>query len=74
MNVTWGVIEEVLDVLPPPGGEVVDDGDVVVLCQVRPVAGRELEHRRCECLCKVGADEPAPPVTTSDEASIVGLV
>ena len=60
MNVTWGVIEEVLDVLPPPGGEVVDDGDVVVLCQVRPVAGRELEHRRCECLCKVGADKPGP--------------
>jgi len=28
-----GVTEEVLDVLPPPGGEVVDDGDVVVLCQ-----------------------------------------
>ena len=28
-----GMIEEVLDVFPPPGGEVVDDGDVVILCQ-----------------------------------------
>ena len=26
-----GVVEEVLDVLAPAGGEVVDDGDVVVL-------------------------------------------
>jgi hypothetical protein len=28
-----GVIQEVLDVLPPPGGEDVDDGGGVVLCQ-----------------------------------------
>jgi hypothetical protein len=28
-----GVAEEVLDLLPPPGGEVIDDYDVVVLCQ-----------------------------------------
>jgi len=28
-----GVVPEVLDVHPPPGGEVVDDNDVVVLCQ-----------------------------------------
>ena len=28
-----GVAEEVLDVFPPAGGEVVDDDDVVVLCQ-----------------------------------------
>ena len=27
-----GMIQEVLDVLPSPGGEVVDDDDVVVLC------------------------------------------
>ena len=27
-----GVVEEVLDVHPPTGGEVVDDDDVVVLC------------------------------------------
>jgi len=27
-----GVIQEVLDVLQPPGREVVDDDDVVVLC------------------------------------------
>jgi len=27
------VIQEVLDVLPPPGGEDVDDGGGVVLCQ-----------------------------------------
>ena len=27
-----GVVEEVLDVLQPPGREVVDDDDVVVLC------------------------------------------
>jgi len=27
-----GVGEEVLDVLPPAGGEVIDDDDVVVLC------------------------------------------
>jgi hypothetical protein len=32
------MVEEVLDVLPPPSGEVVDDDDVVVLC---------------ECVCKV---------------------
>jgi hypothetical protein len=25
--------EEVLDVLPPAGGEVIDDDDVVVLCE-----------------------------------------
>ncbi len=36
------MVEEVLDILPAPGGEVVDDDDVVVLCQ---------------CLCKVRADE-----------------
>ena len=29
-----GVVQKVLDVFPPPGGEVVDD-DVVVLCQIR---------------------------------------
>ena len=28
-----GMIEEVLDVHPPAGGEVVDDDDVVILCQ-----------------------------------------
>jgi len=28
-----GVVQEVLDVLPPPGREVVDNDDVVVLCQ-----------------------------------------
>ena len=28
-----GVILEVLDVFPPAGGEVIDDDDVVVLCQ-----------------------------------------
>jgi hypothetical protein len=27
------MVEEVLDVLPAPGREVIDDGDVVVLCQ-----------------------------------------
>jgi len=27
-----GVGEEVLDVLPPAGGEVIDDDDVVMLC------------------------------------------
>jgi len=27
-----GVGEEVLDLLPPAGGEVIDDDDVVVLC------------------------------------------
>jgi hypothetical protein len=27
-----GVVEEVLDVLPPPRGEVLDDDDVVTLC------------------------------------------
>ena len=27
-----GVVEEVLDVHPPAGGEAVDNGDVVVLC------------------------------------------
>ena len=37
-----GVIQEVLDVLPPAGGEVVDDDDVVMLCQG---------------VCKVRADE-----------------
>ena len=42
-----GVIQKVLDVLQPPGGEVVDDDDVVVLCQG---------------VCKVRA-KPAPPVT-----------
>jgi len=42
-----GVVEEVLDVFPTPGGEVVDDDDVVVLCR---------------SLCKVRA-RPAPPVT-----------
>ena len=35
-----GVIEEVLDVHPPLGGEVVGDDDVVVFCQVRPAAGQ----------------------------------
>jgi hypothetical protein len=30
-----GVVQEVLDVHPPSGGEVVDDDDVVVLCQIR---------------------------------------
>ena len=40
-----GVVEEVLDVLPPAGGEVVDDDDVVVLCQR---------------ICKVRADEAGP--------------
>ena len=58
------MVEEEFDVLPPPGGEVVDDGDVVVLCQVRPTAGQELEHRRCECLCKVGADKPSATIPT----------
>jgi len=33
-----GMVEEVLDVHPPAGGEVIDDDDVVVLC---------------ECVCKV---------------------
>ena len=42
-----GVILEVLDVFPPSGGEVVDDDDVVILCQG---------------VCKVRA-RPAPPVT-----------
>jgi len=37
--------EEVLDLLPPPGGEVLDDDNVVVLC---------------ECVCKVGTDEAGP--------------
>ena len=27
------MIQEVLDVFPPAGGEVIDDNDVVVLCQ-----------------------------------------
>ncbi len=27
-----GMVQEVLDVLPPPGREVVDNDDVVVLC------------------------------------------
>ena len=36
------MIQEVLDVFPPAGGEVVDDDDVVVLCQG---------------VCKVRADE-----------------
>ena len=27
-----GVVEEVLDLLPPPGGEVVNDDDVMMLC------------------------------------------
>ena len=40
-----GMIQEVLDVHPPPGGEVVDDGDVVMLCQG---------------VCKVRADEAGP--------------
>jgi hypothetical protein len=40
-----GMIEEVLDVFPPPGGEVVDYDDVVVLCQR---------------ICKVRADEAGP--------------
>ena len=40
-----GMIQEVLDVLPSPGGEVVDDDDVVVLCQR---------------VCKVRADEAGP--------------
>jgi hypothetical protein len=30
-----GVVQKVLDVHPPSGGEVVDDDDVVVLCQIR---------------------------------------
>ena len=42
-----GVVEEGLNVFPTPGGEVVDDDDVVVLC---------------EGVCKVRA-RPAPPVT-----------
>jgi hypothetical protein len=41
------VVEEGLNVFPTPGGEVVDDDDVVVLCR---------------SLCKVRA-KPAPPVT-----------
>jgi hypothetical protein len=37
-----GVVEEVLDVFPPAGGEVIDDDDVVVLCQgIRKVRADE---------------------------------
>ena len=54
-----GVIEEVLDVHPPAGGEVVDDHDVVVLC---------------ERVCKVRADEagPAGDDVAHEEVMVVG--
>jgi hypothetical protein len=45
------VVEEVLDVHPPAGGEVVDDDDVVVLLCDRNVSAR-FEPMK-----------PAPPVT-----------
>ena len=54
-----GVIEEVLDVHPPPGGEVVGDADIVMLCQG---------------VCKVRADEagPAGDDVTHEESMIGG--
>jgi len=73
-----GAIEEVLDVRPPPGGEVVDDDDVKVLCQMRCSIGTEQEHRqgaRCDCVCKVRADEagPAGDDVAHEEVMAVGL-
>ena len=55
-----GVAEEVLDVFPPAGGEVVDDDDVVVLCQG---------------VGKVRADEagPAGDDVAHEEVMAVGL-
>ena len=50
-----------LDVLPPPSGEVVDDDDVMVLCQR---------------ICKVRADEagPAGDDVAHEEGMAVGRV
>ena len=53
-----------LDVHPPPGGEVVDDHDVVVLCQMRCSAGTEQEHRQGATVsARLEPMKPAPPVT-----------
>jgi len=55
-----GVVQKVLGVHPPPGGEVVDDGDVVVLCQG---------------VCKVRADEAGPAGDdVAHEESMMGAV
>jgi len=59
-----GVVQEVLDVHPPPGGEVVDDEDVVVLCRMRRFVGNGAEAPSGTTFQRNGVGAPEVRVAT----------